>query len=455
MEKLSRLAGTKITRRSLFQGAVALTAAGFSGKWLFDRFSKPDGAPSVTPASPPAGAAGFIDVREFKKTMTVEALNQTAEAYYASSDDWVPWMIKPFATAEDTPELLMRVSTILSGLQLQPGMTIMDFGAASCWLSRWLTQMGLEVIALDVSATALKIGRALYERQPVIGKRPAPRFLVSDGHRIDLPDATVDRILCMDTFHHLLNPEVVLREMSRVLKPGGIAGFTEPGPDHSKSPGAQYEMHNYKVLEDDIYIDQIWSWAKEVGFFRLRLGVFSPAPVLFSLSEFEDYLKGGTDSNRIFQNYTRSRMENTRLFFLQKGGQSPVLDSRSRVGLRATLEVVVASTRVKEGQPVTAQVVVTNAGRALWLPQGAPGAVYLGCHLADGSGRMLKTDFSRHELTPGAGHPIASGETVKLEIKLPPLPKGRYLLEFDLVSESVSWFAYNGSQTVRIAVEVA
>jgi len=330
----------------------------------------------------------------------------------------------------------------------------MDFGAASCWLSRWLTQMGLEVIALDVSATALKIGRALYERQPVIGQRPAPRFLVSDGHRIDLPDASVDRILCMDTFHHLLNPEVVLREMSRVLKPGGIAGFSEPGPDHSKTAGAQYEMHNYKVLEDDIDIDRIWSWAKEVGFFRLRLGVFSPAPVLFSLSEFEDYLKGGTDSNRIFQNYTRSRMENTRLFFLQKGGQSPVLDSGSRGGLKATLQVIVASTKVKEGQPVTAQVVVTNAGQALWLPQRAHGAVYLGCHLSDGSGKMLKSDFSRHELTPGAGHQIAPGETVKLEIKLPPLPKGRYILEFDLVSESVGWFAYNGSQTVRIVVEV-
>jgi hypothetical protein len=67
---------------------------------------------------------------------------------------------------------------------------------------------------------------------------------------------------------------------------------------------------------------------------------------------------------------------------------------------------------------------------------------------------MLNQDFSRHALTPGDGRPIAPGETVKLDIKLPALAKGRYILEFDLVSESVIWFAYTGSQVARIAVQV-
>jgi len=68
--------------------------------------------------------------------------------------------------------------------------------------------------------------------------------------------------------------------MYRVLKPGAIAGFHEPGPNHSKSAGSQYEMRNFNVLEDDIDIGKIWSLAKEMGFFRLRLGVYSPYPVL-------------------------------------------------------------------------------------------------------------------------------------------------------------------------------
>jgi SAM-dependent methyltransferase len=454
MEKLWRLGKTEISRRTLFQGAAALAAAGFAGKWLVDEFGRSGGAASGGATRAPA--AGFTDVSEFKKTMTVEELNKTAEAYYASTSDWDPWMTKPLGSVEDAPALLTNVSNLLRMLQLQPGMTVMDFGAGSCWLSRWLTQMGLEVIALDVSPTALRIGKALYERVPVIGRRPAPRFLVFDGHRIDLPDASVDRILCLDTFHHLLNPQAVLREMSRVLKPGGIAGFSEPGPNHSKSPGAQYEMHNFRVLEDDIDVARIWSWAKETGFARLGVGVFSAEPVVFSLSEFEDYLQGGTDPARTFETITRGHLQEIRLFSLRKGGRAPDLDSRSRAGLMAKLSVSLASTAVREGTPVTARAVVTNGGRALWLPRSAKtGAVYLGCHLMDSSGKVLKLAYSLHPLTPGEGRPVAPGETVTLDLKLPPLTKGSYILEFDLVSESVSWFAYMGSQTVRIAVQVS
>jgi len=172
IEMLRRWGKTEISRRTLFQGAVALVAAGFAGKWLANEFGE-SGGRSAPPPYEPAGPGSFIDVREFKKSMTVEALNRTAEGYYASSNNWESWLAKPFATVEDTPELLMRVSTLLSGLKLEPGMTVMDFGAGSCWLSRWLTQMGMEVIALDVSPTALKIGQTLYERQPVIGRRRA------------------------------------------------------------------------------------------------------------------------------------------------------------------------------------------------------------------------------------------------------------------------------------------
>src|SRR5437879_5980673 len=83
------------------------------------------------------------------------------------------------------------------------GAVVLDFGAGSCWTSRYLSQLGCRVIALDVSPTALRYGQELYARQPLIGDRPAPRFLQFDGKRIDVEDASVDRILCLDAFHHV------------------------------------------------------------------------------------------------------------------------------------------------------------------------------------------------------------------------------------------------------------
>jgi hypothetical protein len=54
-------------------------------------------------------------------------------------------------------------------------------------------QLGCKVIACHVSAAALEIGRELYSRNPPAGDRPTPEFLLFDGHRIDIADASVDR----------------------------------------------------------------------------------------------------------------------------------------------------------------------------------------------------------------------------------------------------------------------
>jgi ubiquinone/menaquinone biosynthesis C-methylase UbiE len=93
-----------------------------------------------------------------------------------------------------------------------------------------------------------------------------PVFLHFDGHKINLPDESVDRIICHDAFHHVPNQKEVISELGRVLKRGGIAGFSEPGRFHSQSPQSQSEMRNFNVLENDIIPTEIFSLAREYGF---------------------------------------------------------------------------------------------------------------------------------------------------------------------------------------------
>lgn len=453
-EMLRRLARQPLSRRRLFQGGALLLGAGLFARWLTDRpAAQSDVLGMQSHVGDWAPAANAIDVREFKKSMTVEALNETAEQYFASIKDWEGAIAKPLASVDDAPALLNHFAHLLNGLQLSPGMTVLDFGAGTCWASRWLTQLGMQVIALDVSRTALKMGEALYARQPVLGKRPAPRFLPFDGRRIELADASVDRILCLDTLHHLLNPDEVLREMGRILKPGAIAGFSEPGPRHSRSFQSQYEMRNYKVLEDDVDIHRVWEAARAAGFQRLRVAVFSPHTLLLSLAEFDEYLKGG-DANRQFAENTRERMEHMRVFFLQKGPLTPVLDSTRRAHLEGKLEATVAAASVKAGAPLRVRVVVTNSGRATWLPRSAPhGGVALGCRLFDANGQLISLDYGRYPLTPGEGRAIAPGETLTVELEVPAPAKGRYILEWDLVAESVGWFSAVGLVPPRVNIE--
>ena len=425
----------------------------------------------------------FIDVRKLMKEVSVEEFCRTAEEFFAQRVDWDSLHAKPFAEIDETPELLICFAQVVRGLNLLPDMTILDFGAGSCWTSHFLSQLGLKVIALDVSTSALKIGQRLYQRHPIIGNQPDPRFLQFDGQRFDLPDRSVDRISCWEAFHHVPNPGQVIREMGRVLKEGGIAGFSEPGPDHSKSPQAQNEMRTNRVIENDIDVREIWSQAQRAGFTDIKLALVHPDPFLLSLGEFEAYL-AGEDSGESYVAETRDQMQHRRVFFLFKGQSAAPADSRHRAGLTAEIAVEAASTRIAAGKPLHFKAVVKNSGSSVWLPSRPDetrskwkddlrarsrrlfrlrpiplpehlGSVRFGIQLFDHSGALLDIDYFRHSLTPGEGREILPAETVEFNAEVVvPSTTGKYILQCDLVSEMVCWFEHNGSPVVRLEVEV-
>ena len=401
-----------------------------------------------------ATETSFIDVRKLIDELSVEELCQTAEEFFARLPNWDYLHSKPFAAVNETPELFVCFAQIVQGLNLLPEMTILDFGAGSCWTSRFLSQLGLKVIALDVSKSALKIGQELYKRQPLIGDQPAPRFLHFDGHSFDLPDDSIDRISCWDAFHHVPNQGEVIREMARVLKQGGIAGFSEPGPDHSKAPQSQYEMRTNRVIENDINVREIWNEAQKAGFTNIQVALFNPIPFLLPLEAFEAYL-GGKDAGERYIAETRHQMQHRRLFFLFKGESTAPPDSRQREGLMAELNVEFETSIVAAGQPLRLKGVAKNSGTTVWLPTTARvGAVHFGIHLFDENGVLLDLDYYRHDLTPGAGREILPGETVEFNAEVPLPPAGKYILQCDLVSEAVCWFEHNGARIIRLPVEV-
>src|SRR6267143_3744607 len=139
-----------------------------------------------------------IDVRSLIAAKSLEEHCRLAEEYFSTLSDWTHHLSKPFGSFDETPQLLINFAVVLQGLQLCPGMTVLEFGAGTCWASRVLTQLGCKVIAVDVSPTALTIGQELYQRHPPIGDRPTPQFLLFDGQRIDLLDQSVERVNCLD-----------------------------------------------------------------------------------------------------------------------------------------------------------------------------------------------------------------------------------------------------------------
>ena len=102
-----------------------------------------------------------IDPKEFIKERGVDNLCHSAEAYFQSITDPRSLMVKPFHDLDEGPYLLCKLGLMLNGLRLGKSMKVLDFGAGSGWLSRFLLELGCRMILLDPSATALQIAKNL------------------------------------------------------------------------------------------------------------------------------------------------------------------------------------------------------------------------------------------------------------------------------------------------------
>lgn len=61
----------------------------------------------------------------------------------------------------------------------------------------------------------------------------AGNITVADAETLPLPDAFVDAVTCVDSFHHYPHPDAVLLEIRRVIRPGGsliLAEWRMPAP---------------------------------------------------------------------------------------------------------------------------------------------------------------------------------------------------------------------------------
>jgi ubiquinone/menaquinone biosynthesis C-methylase UbiE len=393
----------------------------------------------------------MITPKKLMEELTIEDLCNTAESYYKNISDPTPQMAKPFSSFTDAPHLLCNLGLMISGLKLGKTMLVLDFGAGTCWLSRFLNQLGCSTICVDASITALNIGKKLFNNFPIIGEHiQPPRFLHYNGHRIEIEDESIDRIICFDTFHHIPNQSEILREFFRVLKPGGIVGFSEPGPHNSESPHAQYEMRDYQVLENDIVLSEIKNEADAIGFSHLSVKLASHLDLDMEYTDYMEIFSHKNLPNKV-QNHIFNSLENATIFFLTKGKYIP--DSRSHIGLKHVIEVPTTNYRAKLNEPIHIESTISNIGSAKWLHNNVRdiGVVKIGIHLYDSNRKLINRDYFRDNFEED----ILPGQIFTKTISITHPERGTYYLEIDLVAESICWFGWFGSEpkSIKFTVE--
>lgn len=141
---------------------------------------------------------------------------------------------------------------LLDQVELRPGLSILDVGAGTGFLSVELAQRcGADavVIAVDPWETALQ---RLVRKLDYLGIKNV-RPLIQDAANIDLPDASVDLIVSNLGINNFENADAVLRNCWRVAKPGARLVLTTNLVGHMSE---FYDIYR-RVLGELGYTEQV------------------------------------------------------------------------------------------------------------------------------------------------------------------------------------------------------
>lgn len=142
---------------------------------------------------------------------------------------------------------------------VQSGRLAADIGAGTGFITEGLIQKGLKVIAVDQSIEMLQEMRRKFAHLEGIDYR------AGEAEDLPIPDETVDYVFANMYLHHVESPQKAIKEMVRILVPGGRIVITD------------LDEHNFGFLKIEHH-DQwmgfkrvdIKGWLTEAGMENIR-----------------------------------------------------------------------------------------------------------------------------------------------------------------------------------------
>lgn len=384
--------------------------------------------------------------------------NAAAERYYAEHADSRFLLAKPFSEPHQFGRYLVNAGTLIAGAKLRPGDTVVDLGAGTCWLSHFLNRYGCRTISVDVSRTALALGRQLFESDPRTNWSLEPRFVPYDGHRLPLEDAVCNRIVLYDAFHHLPNQREILSEMYRVLVADGVVAMSEPGRGHASRPASVSEARA-SVLENELIVEDVAALAEAVGFTAVNVIVAGPTMQHELPARDIGRFTGGGRSFHRYWDHLCNDLHHHHYVLMYKGPSQATTARPGQLAARIRIVRPLGPVTVSRDADLAVELRISNIGNTRWLHRGAgtarAGWTRLGVHLHDAgdpSGEAIDFDWHRADL----GRDVEPDAQVGVRVQLPCLDRpGVYDLHFDLVVEGMAWFAdHGGVQPAVLRVEV-
>jgi len=104
------------------------------------------------------------------------------------------------------------------------GQKVLDIGSADGLFTAEILRVtrAAKVIGIDVLPKSVAYARQRYRQEKRL------HFQVADAHKLPFPAKTFAAVYCLEAMEHVLDPGLVLRQICRVLKPGGYTVVLVP-----------------------------------------------------------------------------------------------------------------------------------------------------------------------------------------------------------------------------------
>src|SRR6202789_4306992 len=143
-------------------------------------------------------------------------MNTTVKAYKGMGMEGSTARWYDRTTRKDMPEfkaLALRIAAVVPA-----GGAVLEVAPGPGFLSIELAKRGLQVQGVDISKTFVQIAQHNADADGV-----QARFELGNAAALPLEDASVDFVVCRAAFKNFTEPAKALKEMRRVLRPGGTA----------------------------------------------------------------------------------------------------------------------------------------------------------------------------------------------------------------------------------------
>ena len=139
------------------------------------------------------------------------------------------------------------------------GQRVLDVASGEGYGSHLLSNYAASVVGVDVSADAVAHASSRYVADNL-------KYVAASCVQIPEPDASFDVIVSFETIEHIMEHEAFLREVDRLLAPGGLFIISSPNrPEYSDRTGYKNEFHvkeldraELRALLDPHFAAQRW-----------------------------------------------------------------------------------------------------------------------------------------------------------------------------------------------------